>query len=197
MISPYLNDTEKFLKKFSMIFATSENGVIGNNNKLLWQLPNDLKRFKKLTTNKIVIMGKKTFDSLPDGALPDRLNIVLCNDDSEFIKSTPEIKTSNTGLVILPDIQSVFNFVHNYELNPTMKNISTDEYFIIGGGAIYNLFLPYVRKIYMTVVHTDMNGDTLMPDITKFEWEELEEIEHKKDAKHLYDYTFITVKRIK
>jgi len=197
MISPYASNPESFLKKFSMIFATSENGVIGSNNKLLWNLPNDLKRFKKLTENRIVIMGKKTFDSLPNGPLTNRLNIIICNDDPEFLKSEPNIKTKNTGMVKVPDISSAFNIIHNFEMNPFISTIKLDEFFVIGGGQIYELFLPFVRKIYMTIVHSEFDGDTQMPDIHKYEWEELQEIENKKDDFHEFDYTFTILKRIR
>jgi dihydrofolate reductase len=196
MNSPYTGNPQKFLDKFSMIFATSINGMIGKDNKLLWHLPNDLKRFKELTKNKIVIMGRKTFDSLPNGALPGRLNIVMCNDDNEFLEKSEEISTPNTAVAKLSNIQSVFNFVHNFEMNPSMKNIETDEVFVIGGGVIYNLFLPYVQKIYMTFVDVEIDGDTKMPDINKFDWEELEAIDNEKDEKHKYDYTFLTLKKI-
>jgi len=194
--SPYKDNPEKFLQKFSMIFATTENGVIGKDNKLLWHLPNDLKRFKKLTENKIVIMGKKTYKSLPDGPLPGRLNVVVCNDDIDFLKSTEPVSVPNTGVAKVPTLQAALNFVHNFELNPAMKNIKTNEYFVIGGGRIYELFLPYVRKIYMTIVHTEMEGDTYMPDIHKYEWNEMEEIENQKDDTHEFDYTFVKLKRV-
>ena len=160
VISPYQYDPQKFLDKFSMIFATSENGMIGKDNKLLWHLPNDLKRFKELTKNKIVVMGRKTYESLPNGVLPGRLNIIMCNDDEKFLKEPSVVSTSNTGMVKLASIQEVFNFVHNFELNPSMKTIDTDEVFIIGGGTIYNIFLPYVQKLYMTFVDVEIDGDT-------------------------------------
>lgn len=194
-ISPYARNEKAFLNKFSMIFATSENGVIGKDNKLLWHLPNDLKRFKELTKNKIVIMGRKTFDSLPNGALPDRLNIVLCNDDQEFIDRKETIYTSNTGIVKLSSIQQVFNFIHNFEMNPAMDNIDTSEYFVIGGGVIYNLFLPYVQNLYLTFVDVDIEGDTKIPNINEYEWDEVECIENTKDEKHKYNYTFLKLKK--
>ena len=97
--SPYTNNPQKFLNKFSMIVTCSKNGMIGKDNKLLWHLPNDLKRFKSLTTNKIVIMGRKTFESLPKGPLPGRLNIILCNDDKNFLKEDVVINKPNTGIV--------------------------------------------------------------------------------------------------
>ena len=190
-------DINKFQDKFSMIFATSENGMIGKDNKLLWHLPNDLKRFKKLTSNKIIIMGRKTFDSLPNGPLPGRLNIVMCNDDEDFLKEPIIIDKSNTGLVKLSSIQEVFNFIYIYEQKPSMPKITTDEFFVIGGGIIYELFLPFIKTLHLTVVHTDIEGDTMMPNINKFEWEEIEEIENKIDDNHKYDYDFVTLKRIR
>lgn len=196
MNSPYENNPQEFLNKFSMIVASSKNGYIGKDNKLLWNLPNDLKRFKQLTNHKIVIMGKKTFDSLPNGALPGRLNIIMCNDDPYFLSSTAEINKPNTGVVKLSSLQSVFNFIHNFELNPCMSNIETDEIFIIGGGGIYNLFLPYINKLYLTYVDVDIIGDTICPNLDIYEWEELENIFNSKDAKHEYDYTFFKLKKI-
>jgi len=194
--SPYAGNPQEFLNKFSMIFATSTNGMIGKDNKLLWHLPNDLKRFKELTKNKIVIMGRKTFDSLPNGPLPGRLNVVLCNDDIEFLERPEKISTPNTAVTKLSNIQAVFNFVHNFEMNSSMKNIETDEVFVIGGGIIYNLFLPFVQKIYMTYVDVEIDGDTKIPDINKYIWEEIESIDNEKDDNHKYDYTFLTLKKI-
>lgn len=195
ILSPYQNDPQKFLDKFSMILATSENGVIGKDNNLLWHLPNDLKRFKELTKNKIVIMGRKTYESLPNGALPGRLNIIMSNDRT-YLKESILIDKSNTGVAKLSNIQTVFNFIHNFELNPSMKNIETDEIFVIGGGSIYELFLPYIQKLYMTFVDVDIDGDTKIPNINKYEWEELNSIENTKDDKHEYDYTFLILKKI-
>ena len=196
MISPYQNNPQSFLDKFSMIFATSTNGMIGKDNKLLWHLPNDLKKFKELTNNRIVIMGRRTFESLPKGALPGRLNIVLCNDDEKWLNEPCKVETPNTGLVKLSTVTEVFNLIHNYELKPEMKNIRTDEFFVIGGGVIYNLFLPYVKHIYMTYVDVEIDGDTSIPNLDKYEWEEIESVDHLKDEKHQYNYTFLKLKKI-
>lgn len=192
--SPYTNNPQKFLNKFSMIVTCSKNGMIGKDNKLLWHLPNDLKRFKSLTTNKIVIMGRKTFESLPKGPLPGRLNIILCNDDKNFLKEDVVINKPNTGIVKLSSISEVFNFIHNFEMNPSM-NIDTSEFFVIGGGIIYNLFLPYIQQLYLTFVDVEIDGDTKIPNINKYEWDELESIENNKDDKHIYDYIFLKLKK--
>lgn len=196
MTSPYENNPGEFLKKFSMIVAASNNNVIGNDNKLLWHLPNDLKRFKSLTKNKIIIMGRNTFDSLPNGPLPQRLNIVLCNDDEKFLETEEEIKYKNTGIIKLDDISKSMNIVHNYELEPSMDNITTEEVFIIGGGKIYELFMPFVNKLYLTKVDVDIEGDTKI-GIYGYDWELIEEEKHTKDEKHKYDYSFLTYKKRK
>jgi len=196
MISPYQTNPQEFLDKFSMIVASSSNGYIGKDNKLLWNLPNDLKRFKKLTTNKIIIMGKKTFESLPNGALPNRLNIIMCNDDEDFLNSPVYIDKPNTGIVKLSSLQSVFNFIHNFELNPAMKNIQTDEFFVIGGGSIYNLMLPYIQTLYLTLVDVEIDGDTMIPNLDTYEWDELDSVENYKDNNHKYDYIFLKLKKL-
>lgn len=194
MINDYRNNPQTFLDKFSIIVAMSENNVIGKENKLLWNLPKDLKNFSKVTKNKIVIMGKNTYLSLPNGALPSRLNIVMCNDDLDFLQKSEEIKTPNTGIVKLRDIQEVFNFVYNFEQDKSMKNIDTEEIFVIGGGKIYELFLPYVSKLYLTLVHTVINGDTYF-NHSKFNWAELSSSQNKIDEKHEYEFDFKILKK--
>lgn len=181
---------ENFLNKFSMIFSTSVNGMIGKNNKLLWHLPNDLKRFKNLTDNKIVIMGRKTYESLPNGPLPNRLNIIMYNDEN-FLKKQILIDKPNTVVVKLKSLQEVLTFIKNYK-----GNYNTDEIMVIGGKTIYNLFLPFINKLYLTSVDVEIDGDTKIPDIHKYHWEYLEKIENKKDNKHKHDYTFYTLKKI-
>ena len=199
LISPYSSNPQLFLDKFSMIVACSKNGMIGKDNKLLWHLPNDLKRFKQLTNNKIVVMGRKTFESLPKGALPGRFNIVLCNDDEKWLSEPCIVETSNTAIIKLRTIEQVFNFIHNFEVDGVdyMKHIQTDEIFIIGGGDIYKAFLPFIKHLYLTYVDVEIDGDTMIPNLEKFEWEEIESIDNDKDEKHEYDYTFLKLKKTK
>ena len=180
--SPYTNNPQKFLNKFSMIVTCSKNGMIGKDNKL------------SITLDKTIIMGRKTFESLPKGPLPGRLNIILCNDDKNFLKEDVVINKPNTGIVKLSSISEVFNFIHNFEMNPSM-NIDTSEFFVIGGGIIYNLFLPYIQQLYLTFVDVEIDGDTKIPNINKYEWDELESIENNKDDKHIYDYIFLKLKK--
>ncbi len=119
------------MKNISMIACVGKNLELGKNNDLIWHLPNDLKYFKKVTSGKTVIMGRRTFDSLP-GVLPKRRNIVL---------QLPE-ESNIPGVEIYNDIPSILE---------TVKN--EDEVFIIGGASIYRQFLEYANKLYLTEVH--------------------------------------------
>ena len=158
---------------FSIIVAHSKNNVIGKDNKLLWHIPNDLKRFKELTMGKSMVMGRKTFESLP-GVLPGRKHIVLTRDKN--------FTHENKNVEVITDFES---FVEKY------KN-SDEEIFVIGGGEIYKMFLPYAKKLYITEVMMNIDGDTKFPKIDKSDWNidfESEILEHK-DMKYCYkDYS--------
>ena len=153
--------------KINIIVSASENWVIGGNNKLLWKLSDDLKRFKNLTTNNTVIMGQKTFESLPNGALPNRINIVL-TDNKDFNA---------------PNIIKAYNI-------PEALDKANDEIFIIGGSSIYKQFLDYASKIYLTVVHTIIDGDTSFPEIDTTKWNLISEEHRNKDKKNEYNVTY-------
>lgn len=119
----------------SMIVAVDSNGGIGKDNKLLWHIPGDLKRFKEITTGKTVVMGRKTFESLPfKNGLPNRKNVVLTRTPKDSIENVTYIN------IIL--------------------NNSEEEIFIIGGAEIYKLFMPYCNKLYLTQVFTKTDADT-------------------------------------
>lgn len=160
------------INNISIIVSVSENWVIGSNNKLLWNLKDDLKRFKEITNNKAVIMGQKTFESLPNGALPNRFNIVL-TDDKKF--STPNITTA-------------YNIIESLLLARNFNKES--EIFIIGGGMVYKQFLEYSNKIYLTVVHTVIDGDTKFPELDLTKWKLISEEFRNKDDKNEYDVTY-------
>lgn len=154
----------------NMIASVSENWIIGKDNKLLWKLSSDLKKFKELTTGHVIIMGQKTFESLPNGSLPNRTNIVL-TDDPDFF-----------GKDIIPSfsISDALNKANYYD----------KEIFIIGGGSIYKQFLPLANKLYLTIVHTKIDGDTYFPKIDESEWKlELSEFK-EKDNKNEYSHTY-------
>jgi dihydrofolate reductase len=135
----------------SIIVAVAQNMAIGRDNDLLWHLSDDLKRFKSLTSGHTVIMGRRTFDSLPKKPLPKRRNIVLTHDpDFHF-----EVPATATGtLEVAHSIPQVLKMIEDEE-----------ETFIIGGAAIYRAFLPMVSNLYLTWVYQDFDADVYFPPI--------------------------------
>lgn len=130
---------------FELIVASDKNGVIGNNNTIPWHIPEDLKHFRQLTINNIVVMGRKTFESLPNGPLKDRINIVITQNPHQY---------KNTDSVIFSNMDNVFDIIkHN---NNTNKKV-----FIIGGSEIYNLFINYCSIIHLTQVDTESQGNII------------------------------------
>ena len=139
------------MKNISIIVAVAENWAIGKNNQLLFSLSDDLKRFKKITTGHTVVMGKKTFFSLPKGALPNRKNIVISDDR----------KDKFTGCEMAYSIEEAIE-----------KCDPDEENFIIGGGMIYKQFFPVTNKLYLTQIHQSVEGaDIFFPEINFDEWE--------------------------
>jgi len=161
----------------SIIVAIAKNNEIGKDNKLIWHLPEDLKRFKKLTTGKTIIMGRKTFESL-GGILPDRKHIILSrnpdfNIDSDYVK-----------------------VVHSLlELQEYMDD--EEEHFVIGGAIIYNLLMPYCKKMYVTQLDRDFEGDSLFPKINEEDWKEVSREEGQQDEINDFKYEYITYVRKK
>ena len=159
------------MSKISIIVSVSENWVIGKDNKLLWKLSSDLQRFKKLTTGHAIIMGQKTMESLPKKFLPNRTNIVLTDDS----------KLSAENIIPAFSIADALNKAQYYD---------DTEIFIIGGGSIYKQFLPIADKLYLTVVHVEIDGDTTFPKIDESEWK-LEFSDFKeKDDKNEFPHTY-------
>ena len=152
---------------FSIIAAVAENYAIGKDNDLLCHLPGDLKRFKQITSGNTVIMGRKTFLSLPNGALPNRRNIVIsCSQNLNF---------KNVEIVA--------------SIGEAIKICDADkENFIIGGGEIYKQFLPFVDKIYLTKIHAVFDGDTFFPELNCDDWNveiEAENTEHEPNFSYI------------
>ncbi len=135
--------------QISIIAAMSENGIIGSNNKLPWHLPEELKYFRKVTTGKPIIMGRKTFESMGSKPLPNRTNIILTR--------TPHF--SVTGCMVVDSVEDALKVALGHE-----------EVMIIGGGEIYKLFLPLVSRLYLTLVHQNFSGDTHFPPILWEDW---------------------------
>jgi len=157
----------------SIIVAMSNNNVIGKNNKLLWNLPDDLRRFKELTTNNVVVMGKNTYYSLPlSKALKNRINIVFSK--TEQIKDVEIVSSMD---------EAIFLF----------KKYKDKEIFIIGGETIYKQFIDIVDKIYLTIVDVDLDGDTFFPNIDYSEWDiDLEPINDKNE--YVFQNSILTKK---
>ncbi len=156
----------------SLIVAASENNVIGKNNQLLWHLPNDLKFFKNTTWGMPVIMGRKTFESV-NKPLPGRINIVI----------TRQTDWKTDGVIVAAD------------LNDALKKAAETnckEFFIIGGGEIYQQAYEKAEKIYLTKVHTHFEGDTFFPAMDKSKWKLVSCQEFTADEKHAFAYSFQT-----
>lgn len=159
----------------SIIVAIANNNVIGKDNKLIWHLPEDLKRFKKLTSGHTIIMGRKTFESL-GRVLPNRKHVILCNDAVMDIK--------NENVEILPDISLLDKYIN-----------SDEENFIIGGATIYKLLMPYANKMYITKINKDFVGDVYFPEIKEEEWGIISKEVGLKDEENPYDYEYVNYVR--
>lgn len=130
----------------AIIVATAENNVIGGDNKLLWHIPEDLKRFKEITSGHAIIMGRKTFESLP-GVLPNRLHVIITRDKNYSV--------DNSNVEVIHNLSEVIN---RYSKAPEMA-------FIIGGGEIYKQLIHSVDKVFLTKVFSSFEGDTTFPHI--------------------------------
>ena len=133
----------------SIIVAIAENMAIGKNNDLLWHIPEDLKRFKRITSGHPVIMGKRTYESLPRRPLPNRRNIVITDIKGE------ELEGCEMAWSIAEAIA---------KCNPSEEN------FVIGGASIYKQFLPYADRLYLTRIHKSFDADVFFPEIDNSQW---------------------------
>ena len=159
----------KILNNISIIVAIAENRAIGKDNKLLWHLSDDLKRFKKLTTGHTLIMGRNTFLSLPNGALPNRRHIVISDVEGE----------SFGGCEMARSIEEAVKLAGRIE-----------ECFVIGGGMVYKQFLPLAGKLYLTQVHESFEADTFFPEIDFGQWKILESEDVDAGERNQYAHTY-------
>ena len=154
----------------TMIAAAAENNALGKDGDLVWHLPDDFKRFKKLTTGHHIIMGRKTFEAFPK-PLPNRSHIVITR-NRDYTKE---------GCIV----------VHNLE--DALKIAEEDtQPFIIGGGEIYKLALNASEKIELTRVHDTFEADAFFPEIDLSKWELINEEFHEKDERHSVSFTYLT-----
>lgn len=156
------------MKNLSIIVAIASNYAIGKNNDLLWHISEDLKHFKKITSGHPVIMGKRTFESLPIRPLPGRENVVLTDIKDEIIP----------GCTMAYSIDQILELCKNKE-----------ECFIIGGGMVYKQFFPLVETLYITYVEKDFEADTFFPEIKEQEWELIEN-EKQFSEPNNFSYSF-------
>ena len=157
----------------SLIAAVSKNNVIGNNNKLIWHLPADLKYFKTMTTGHTVIMGRKTFDSIGK-PLPNRRNLIVTRQEN-FIAE---------GCEIFNDLQQAIDACTGEE-----------EVFIVGGAEIYKQSIEVADKIYLTRIDKVFEGDAYFPEFNLSEWRLANYARHHADEKNQYDYSFSEFER--
>lgn len=158
----------------SIIVAAAENGVIGRDNGLIWHLPADLKHFKTITTGHTILMGRRTFESIGK-ALPNRRNIVITRN--------PDYRAE--GCELAGSVDEALKMTEGEE-----------EVFITGGGPIYKETWNRADRLYLTVVHTEVEGDTKIPAVSPECWKEVSRESHKADDKNEFDYTFVNYVRV-
>ena len=160
----------RILHNISIIVAIASNRAIGKDNRLLWHLSDDLKRFKKLTTGHTLIMGRNTFLSLPNGALPNRRHIVISDIAGEDFEGCEMARSVEEALELAG---------------------SVEECFVIGGGMVYRQFLPLAGKLYLTRVHASFEADTFFPEIDFSQWKArgTEEVEAGEHNQYRHTYT--------
>jgi dihydrofolate reductase len=151
----------------------SENRVIGLHNKLPWHLPADLRHFKKLTLGKPILMGRRTWESLP-GILPERQHIVMTRDQTYSADDCTVVHSFQQALARLEDVSEVM---------------------VVGGAALYKIALPWADRLYMTLVHATVAGDAYFPPFDESQWREVERRYHPADVKNMHAMSFICLER--
>ena len=158
----------------SAIAAVAQNGIIGKDNDLIWHLPDDLKHFKNLTKGHTIIMGRKTWESIGSKPLPKRRHIIITRNANYFA----------SGAEVVTSVEAAIALIENDE-----------QPFIVGGAEIYKLAMPFVKRLELTYVHHDFEGDTYFPEFDKNEWETTSETRHETDEKHQWPFTFVRLDR--
>ena len=162
--------------KISLVVAASENHAIGKDNQLLWHLPKDMRFFKNTTWALPILMGRKTFESLGNKVLPGRMNIIISRQANKQYEGAKVVNTLEEAIELA-------------------KQNDYKELMVIGGGEIYAMALPLAHTIYLTRVHTHIEGDTFFPVIDTNVFQLVKQQDYPADAKHQYAYTFETWER--
>lgn len=159
--------------RLSLIAAVAQNRVIGVRNTLPWHLPADLKHFRRLTTGHPIIMGRRNYESI-GRPLPDRDNIVVSRRNDYQAPGCRVVHSLEDALIAVN---------------------GADEIFVIGGAELYAQTLPNANRLYLTLVHANVDGDTYFPEYDTNNWRELSRERHEADERHAYSYSFVTLDR--
>lgn len=162
--------------QIALIVAASENNTIGRDNKLPWHLPDDLKFFKQMTDGHPLIMGRKTFESLP-GLLPNRRHIIVTRDREYNAEGAEEASSLDEAVMF------------------ARKDNDKETIFVIGGGEIFAQAMETANSIYLTRVHAWVKGDVFFPEMNPAIWERTASTHHPADDKHKFAFTFETYTR--
>lgn len=154
----------------SLLVAASENNVIGKDNKLPWHLPNDLKYFKNLTWGMPILMGRKTFDSIGK-PLPGRKSVVITRNED----------WQHEGVAVVHSVEEAIK---------KAEDLGAKEIFVVGGAEIFQSALPAANRVYFTLIHKAIEGDTFFPPLLKSEWRLVSERFCEADEKNAYDHSF-------
>ena len=161
----------------SLVAALSENRVIGKDNRLPWHLPDDMKHFREITEGKPIIVGQKTLESIGK-PLPNRTNIVLVRKKGISIPGCITVHSIEEALEAAKDAKEVV---------------------VIGGASVYKQFLEQglIDRMYLTIIHDNVEGDAYFPEFHLVNWEETQHIHHPADEKHIHEFSFVTLERKK
>ena len=160
----------------SIVVAKAKNNIIGKNNELVWHLPEDLKHFKELTTGHTIIMGRKTYESLGK-PLPNRKHIIF--------SQNPDFRVHEENVQVVHSLLEIQDLIEGKE-----------EAFVIGGAMIYNFLMPYVKKMYVTEIKQEFDGDAFFPIIDSEKWKETSRTTGIKNEENNLDYDFVTYEKI-
>ena len=159
----------------SIIVAKAKNNIIGKDNKIIWNLPEDMKHFKELTTGNVIIMGRKTFESL-GRVLPNRKHIVFTQNN--------DFKVNDENVQIVHSMLEIQEYIQD-----------ENENFVIGGAMIYNLLMPHVTKMYVTEIDKEFDGDTFFPKINEDIWKETQRVKGNSDENADIKFDFVVYER--
>jgi dihydrofolate reductase len=167
--------------RLAIIVAVADNGAIGKDNALLWKLPEDMRHFKQVTMGKPIIMGRKTFESIGK-ALPGRTNIVITRNGAFTAEGVRCVSSLEEALQVAAQ---------------TVSMEPAEEAVVIGGSEIYQAALPLADRLYITEVHANVEGDTVLPRVEWDDWREVRRERHVAQTPNPYDYSFVFYERVR